>query len=103
MGNVDICINPFTHYLSVDLMLTSHELLLNYWHDERYVFSEIIVCYVDRGALGDRSCARGCDIRALEGYYFVIAAGRDPKYIPYHRIRKIICSGETIWEHRDEP
>ena len=84
-------------------MLTSHELLLNYWHDERYVFSEIIVCYVDRGALGDRSCARGCDIRALEGYYFVIAAGRDPKYIPYHRIRKIICSGETIWEHRDEP
>ena len=83
-------------------MLTSHELLLKYWHDARYSFSEIIVCYVDRGALGDRSCALGKDIRALEGYYFKVVAGRDAKYIPYHRIRKITFAGETIWEHRTE-
>jgi uncharacterized protein (UPF0248 family) len=80
-------------------MLTSHGLLLKYWHDDRFAFSEIIVCYVDRGALGDRSCAHGRDIRALESYYFQVGTGVDPKYIPYHRIRKITYGGETVWEH----
>lgn len=39
------------------------------------------------------------DIRALEAYYFVIAAGMDAKFIPYRRIRKIMCAGGTAWEH----
>jgi len=80
-------------------MLTSHELLLKYWHDDRYTFSEIIICYVDRGALGDRSCAYGRDVQALESYYFQVATGRDTKYIPYHRIRKITYAGATMWDH----
>ncbi|WP_321504900.1 DUF504 domain-containing protein [uncultured Methanoregula sp.] len=80
-------------------MLTSHALLQKYWYDARYSFPEIIVCYVDRGALGDRSCAHGGDIRALEAYYFEIATGRNTRYIPYHRIRKITYGGLTIWEH----
>jgi uncharacterized protein len=79
-------------------MLTSHELLLQYWHDPRYVFSEVIVCYVDRGALGDRSCVSGREIRLLESYYFEICTGETGKYIPYHRIRKITYAGESVWE-----
>jgi uncharacterized protein len=77
-------------------LLTSHELLLHYWHDPRYSFYEVVVCYVDRGAPGDRSCVSGREIRLLESYYFEIGAGESAKYIPYHRIRKITYSGEPV-------
>jgi uncharacterized protein (UPF0248 family) len=79
-------------------MLTSHELLLKYWHDTRYTFSEIRVYYVDRGAPGDRSCVDGTDIRLLDAYYFEIASMSGAKYIPYHRIRKIIYDEKIVWE-----
>jgi hypothetical protein len=38
-----------------DARCSSHELLLQYWHDPRMSFYEVIVCYADRGAPGDRS------------------------------------------------
>ena len=79
-------------------MLTSHELLLKFWHDSRYVFSEVSVEFVDRGAPGDRSTVSGVDIRVLESYYFKITSGESTKYIPYHRIRKIMYGASTIWE-----
>jgi len=79
-------------------MLTSHELLLKFWHDPRYAFSEVSVEYVDRGAPGDRSTVSGMDIRVLDTYYFEIMSGMYTKYIPYHRIRKIMYGTSTIWE-----
>jgi uncharacterized protein len=79
-------------------MLTSHELLLKFWHNSRYVFSEVRVGYVDRGAPGDRSYVDGKDIWTLDAYYFEIASEVGVKYIPYHRIRKIMYNGKTVWE-----
>jgi len=81
-----------------DSMLTSHQLLLKFWHDSRYNFSEVRVEYIDRGAPGDRSAISGMDIRVLDAYYFEIASEQGVKYIPYHRIRKIMYNGKTIWE-----
>lgn len=79
-------------------MLTSHELLLKFRHDTRYVFSEVRVEYIDRGAAGDRSTVSGADIRSLESYYFEIASEQGVKYIPYHRIRKLKYCDNVIWE-----
>ena len=79
-------------------MLTSHELLLKFWHDPRYDFSKVQVEYVDRGAPGDRSAVSGGDIRILEAYYIEIATDQGVKYIPYHRIRKIMYEGATLWK-----
>jgi uncharacterized protein len=79
-------------------MLTSHNLLLKFWHDSRYVFSGVGVEYVDRGAPGDRSVVSGNDIRVLDSYYFEIASEPGVKYIPYHRIRKLTYNGKTVWE-----
>jgi len=79
-------------------MLTSHELLLKFWHDSRYVFSEVQVEYVDRGAPGDRSLVRGKDIVNLDIYYFEVASEHGLNYIPYHRLRKLVYFSNTIWE-----
>jgi len=79
-------------------MLTSHELLLKFWYDPRYDFSEVQVEYVDRGAPGDRLTISGRDIRILDAYYFEIATDQGVKYIPYHRIRKLTYEGTTLWE-----
>ena len=79
-------------------MLTSHELLLKFWHDPRYVFSEVHVEYVDRGAPGDRSTVSGRDIRILDAYYFEIATDQRVKYIPYHRIRKLTYESTIFWK-----
>jgi hypothetical protein len=81
-------------------MLTSHELLLKFWHDSRYNFQEVRVEYVDRGAPGDRSSVSGMDIRILDAYYAEIISGQGVKYIPYHRIRKIMYNSTTIWERK---
>jgi uncharacterized protein (UPF0248 family) len=92
---------PETHFfrrIKDNSMLTSHELLLKFWHDSRYNFSEVRVEYVDRGAPGDRSAISGMDIRMLDAYYFEIASEQGMKYIPYHRIRKIMYDGTIIWE-----
>ena len=86
--------------LNLMRMLTSHELFLKYWHDPRYLFYEVVVWYVDRGAPGDRSCVSGREVLLLESYYFEIGAGESAKCIPYPRIRKITYSGELVWERR---
>ncbi len=79
-------------------MLTSHQHLLKFWHDPRFAFSEVSVEYVDRGAPGDRSTVSGKDIRVLDAYYFEITSREGTKYIPYHRIRRIMYGTSIIWE-----
>jgi uncharacterized protein (UPF0248 family) len=79
-------------------MLTSHALLLKFWHDSRYVFPAVGVEFIDRGAPGDRSAVSGRDIRVLDAYYFEIVSEQGVKYIPYHRIRRLTYNGKTIWE-----
>jgi uncharacterized protein len=83
-------------------MLKSHELLLKFRHDARFEFAKIRVCYVDRGAPNDCSCAEGTAIPALEAYYFEVESETGLKFIPYHRIRMILYAGVTVWE-RPEP
>jgi hypothetical protein len=79
-------------------MRTSHELLLKLKYDPRYIFGEVEVFFVDRGAPGDMSHIGGQEIRALDSYYFEIETEQGVKYIPYHRLRRIRYSGETVWE-----
>jgi len=81
-----------------ETMRTSHTLLLKYFHDPRYTFGKISVCYIDRGAPGDRSCVDGEEIVRLDSYYFEKESSFGPTPIPYHRITKILYDGETIWE-----
>ncbi|MDD1677616.1 MAG: DUF504 domain-containing protein [Methanomicrobiales archaeon] len=79
-------------------MLTSHALLLRLFHDPQYRFGEVTVCYVDRGAPGDRTCVRGEQIAHLDSYYMEISSPYGPTAIPYHRIRKILYEEGILWE-----
>ena len=79
-------------------MRKSHELLLKFRFDPRYSFSQVQVGYVDRGATGDHSVVDGNHIMALDSYYMEIETESVTKYIPYHRIRKILYAGEVVWE-----
>ena len=79
-------------------MLTSHRLLQQYWHDDRYDIRQVRVWYTDRGAPGDRSMASGPDI-SLEPYYLNIRTGYDVKPVPYHRILLITYNGDVVFEN----
>jgi hypothetical protein len=100
--NDDLRENDYTsekHSFSKDgRMLTSHGLLLKFWHDSRYVFPGVEVEFVDRGAPGDRSTVSGRDIRVLDAYYFEIVSEQGVKCIPYHRIRRLTYNGNIVWE-----
>jgi uncharacterized protein (UPF0248 family) len=80
-------------------MLTSHKLLQQYWHDERYQRENVRVWYTDRGAPDDRSVAGGADI-SLEPYYLAIRTGEGEKPVPYHRILLITYDGAVVFENR---
>jgi uncharacterized protein (UPF0248 family) len=80
-------------------MLTSHKLLQQYWHDDRYETSKVRVWYTDRGAPGDRSSVGGSDI-SLEPYYISIRTPDGEKPVPYHRILLITYDGEVTFENR---
>ncbi len=79
-------------------MLTSHELLLKYYHDRRFRFPAVTVCYVDRGAPRDESCVTGDRIVRLDPYYFEIYSSRGIAEIPYHRIMRILYEGKLVWD-----
>lgn len=78
-------------------MRTSHTLLLKYFHDPRYVFERVRVCYIDRGAPNDRSCVTGDRIVHLDAYYFECESQYGTTPIPYHRITRILYNGEPVW------
>lgn len=77
-------------------MLTSHRLLQQYWHDERYDIRDLLVWYTDRGAPDDRSVAEGSAIR-LEPYYLNIRTPGGEKPVPYHRILIITYRGIVVF------
>ncbi len=80
-------------------MLTSHKLLQQYWHDNRYDTGKVRVWYIDRGAPDDRSNAGGPDID-LEPYYIVIRTTDGTKPVPYHRILLITYEGKVVFENQ---
>jgi uncharacterized protein (UPF0248 family) len=81
------------------IMLTSHKLLQQYWHDDRYDTRNVGVWYVDRGAPDDRSHASGPDI-SLEPYYMTIRTMEGEKPVPSHRILLITYNREVTFENR---
>jgi uncharacterized protein len=80
-------------------MLTSHKLLQQYWHDDRYDTGNVLVWYTDRGAPNDRSSVSGPDI-SLEPYYISIRTPEGEKPVPYHRILLITYNGKVTFENR---
>ncbi len=78
-------------------MRTSHTLLLKYFHDPRFSFARVEVCYIDRGAQNDRSCVTGEQIVKLDAYYFERESPYGTTAIPYHRITRILYDGEPVW------
>ena len=80
-------------------MLTSHNLLQQYWHDDRFDTGKVRVWYIDRGAPHDRSSVSGPDIR-LEPYYMDIRTSEGGKPVPYHRILLITYEGHVVFENR---
>lgn len=81
-----------------ETMRKSRELLLRFYHDHRCRFSDVVVCYIDRGAPGDESCVEGDRIRRLETHYMEIASTVGVTPVPYHRITRVIYDGKTVWE-----
>jgi uncharacterized protein (UPF0248 family) len=75
-------------------MLTSHKLLQQYWHDDRYDIAKVHVWYTERGAPDDRSGVSGPDI-CLEPYYMGIRTPDGEKPVPYHRILLITYDGKV--------
>lgn|SRR5512133_548405 len=80
-------------------MLTSHRLLQQYWHDDRYDIRHVQVWYTDRGAPDDRSMASGPQI-SLEPYFLNIRTGGDVKPVPYHRILLVTYEGTIVFENQ---
>jgi uncharacterized protein (UPF0248 family) len=81
------------------IMLTSHKLLQQYWHDDRYDTGKVRVWYTDRGAHNDRSSVSGPDF-SLEPYYLNIRTPEGDKPVPYHRILLITYDREVTFENR---
>ncbi len=84
-------------------MRTSHALLLRLRHDPQFDFRKAEVEFVDRGAPGNRSVVRGDKIILLEQGWMEIEWENKPKFIPFHRIRRIIYERGTLWEKDHDP
>ena len=80
-------------------MLTSHKLLQQYWHDDRFEREKVRVWYIERGAPDDRSTVIGPGI-SLEPYYMTIRTSEGEKPVPYHRILLITYDGVVGFENR---
>jgi uncharacterized protein len=83
-------------------MRTSHALL-RLCHDPQFDFCLTSVEYLDRCALGDRSFVQGDKILCLEHGRMEIESDLMNKFIPFHRIRRIIYDGRTMWEKNEGP
>ncbi len=84
-------------------MRTSHALLLRLYHDPRYVFSEVTVCYLDRGAPTDRTCVTGDRIVHLDAYYMEVTSRSGRTAMPNHWIRTIGYQDSILWEWTRPP
>ncbi|HUU76074.1 MAG TPA: DUF504 domain-containing protein [Methanoregulaceae archaeon] len=79
-------------------MRKSRELLLRFFHDPKFRFDDVEVCYVNRGVPGDISCISGDRITSLDSFYMEIESEWGKTPIPYHRLRKILYKGIPVWE-----
>ncbi|MDD1706297.1 MAG: RNA repair domain-containing protein [Methanoregulaceae archaeon] len=79
-------------------MRKTREILLRFYHDPEYRFADVEICYVNRGAPGDRSCIGGDRIIRLDPTYIEIESGTGTTPIPYHRLIRILYQGNTAWE-----
>jgi uncharacterized protein (UPF0248 family) len=79
-------------------MRKSRELLLRFYHDKEFRFDEVTICYVDRGAPNDTSCAPGERIKALGPGFIEIESETGITSIPYHRLLQIRYKGIPVWE-----
>jgi uncharacterized protein len=80
------------------IVLTSHKILQQYWHDDRYDRKKVRLWYIDRGAPDDRSAVCGPAI-TLEPYYMTIRTIDGEKPVPYHRILLITYDGVVAFEN----
>lgn len=78
-------------------MRRSRAILLKLYHDPRHYFDLVVVCYTDRGAPGDESCADGGRIRVLGSQFMEIETLGGISPIPYHRITRILYNGTQLW------
>jgi len=76
----------------------SREILLRCYHDPAFIFSDVQVCYIDRGAPGNESCVEGSRILALDSQYMEIGEEHEASPIPYHRITRILYRGNVLWK-----
>ena len=79
-------------------MRKSRELLLRMYHDPGYRFTDVGICYINRGAPGDLSCIGGDRILRLDPYYIEIASEKGTTPIPFHRLIRICYHGEVVWD-----
>jgi uncharacterized protein (UPF0248 family) len=79
-------------------MRKSREILLKYRYDARYLFSDLEVCYIDRGAPGNITCICGDKVEELGPYGLELFSPYGTTTIPYHRVAKIRYQGAVIWE-----
>ena len=56
--------------------------------------ADAVVVYRDRTRPGGHRTIHGSEIEELEGRYFATRTGR----LPYYKIEKIECGGETLFE-----
>lgn len=82
-------------------MRTSHRIILRLFHDPAYDFAAVSVVFIDRGAPGDRSEVSGREITAIEGAHMIVETDRGEKYIPFHRVLRILYQGEVVWEREE--
>ena len=76
----------------------SQALLLRFFHDPQYDFSQVRVDYINRGSPGDRSSVFGSDIVSLGSSGMEIQSEDGEKHIPFHRVLRICYQGVATWE-----
>jgi uncharacterized protein len=76
----------------------SQALLLRFFHDPQYDFSQVRVDYINRGSPEDRSSVLGSDIVNLGSGGMEIQSEDGKKHIPFHRVLRICYQGVPTWE-----
>ena len=65
-------------------------------HDPAYVFADVRICYVNRGAPGDMTCVGGNSITRLGAGFIGIESVQGIVEIPYHRLISVEYRGEVV-------
>jgi len=61
---------------------------------EGFVFDDVEIWYVHRGAIGDKMTISGCDIVDLQRSFMKTVSAM----VPYHRVFKIVYQGDVVFE-----